>query len=476
MSKNIQVRPFEKEDLKRGLSSRHIQMIAIGGSIGTGLFYGSSWAISRGGPAILLTYLLVGIAIYFIMRALGEMAVEEPVSGSYISYSNRYIHRFVGFLTGWNAFIFLIATSAAELNALGRYVQFWFPDIPIWVSSLVVVLILFTINIIGVSIYGEAEYWFSLVKVIAIILMIIFGVLMIFFGVGNGGNPVGVGNLVNHGGFFSTGMSGFILSIVMVAFAFGGVENLGLAAGEAKDVKTTIPKAVNSVFWRILIFYIGAIFILVTIFPWNTVGSSGSPFVEIFTKMNIPAAASIMNFVVITAVLSAVNSSIFTNTRSFYSLSLAKNAPGFLSKVNSKNIPSTALVLVFASMLVGVIMNYLIPESVFSLFASVTVFGLISAWSAILISHLKFRKIKIKNNEVDKLTYKMPFYPYSNYFGLFFMAVVIVCMGILPEMRMSLVVSAVWVAIVFVAYEFYTKKDTAKDIAKDSLNEEDFGA
>ncbi|MFJ5760477.1 amino acid permease [Neobacillus sp. NPDC093182] len=476
MSEKEHVQSYEKENLKRGLSSRHISMIAIGGSIGTGLFYGSSWAINMGGPAVLLTYLFVGIAIYFIMRALGEMAVEEPVSGSYISYSNRYIHRFVGFLTGWNALIFLIATSAAELNALGRYVQFWFPNIPIWVSALIVVLILFIINMIGVSFYGEAEYWFSLVKVVAIILMIIFGAFMIFFGIGNGGNPVGLGNLVNHGGFFSTGVSGFILSIVMVAFAFGGVENLGLAAGEAKDVKKTMPKAVNSVFWRILIFYVGAIFILVTIYPWNTVGSSGSPFVEIFTKMNIPAAASIMNFVVITAVLSAVNSSIFTNTRSFYSLSLAKNAPCFLSKVNKKNIPSNAVVLVFVSMLVGVIMNYFIPDSVFSLFASVTVFGLISAWSAILISHLKFRKIKIKNNEVDKLTYKMPFYPYGNYFGLFFMAVVIVCMGILPEMRMSLIVSAVWVALVFVAYKFYTKNAAEEDTNEGELNKVDYGA
>ncbi|ULT58771.1 amino acid permease [Neobacillus drentensis] len=479
MSDKVHLESYEKEDLKRDLSNRHIQMIAIGGAIGTGLFYGSSWAISQGGPAILLMYLIVGIAIYFIMRALGEMAVEEPVSGTYVSYANRYIHRFAGFLSGWNAFIFLIATSAADLNALGKYVQFWFPNIPVWLSALAVVMIMFTINIIGVSIYGETEFWLSLIKVTAIVFMIIFGALMIIFGVGNHGNPVGVGNLVNHGGFFSTGMNGFILSIVMVAFAFGGVENLGFAAGEAKNVKTTIPKAVNAVFWRIMIFYVGAIFILVTIFPWNTAGSKGSPFVEIFTKMNIPAAASIMNLVVISAVLSAVNSSIFANTRTFYNLALQKNAPAILGKVNRKNIPFAGVILVFASMLFGVLMNFLMPEKVFSLFASVTVFGLICNWSAILISHLKFRKIKIKNNEVDKLTYKMPFYPYSNYFGLFFMAVVIVCMGFLPDERMSLVVSAVWVVIVFIAYKFYTKKDTGKDITndtditKDTL--EDFG-
>ncbi|WP_296658314.1 amino acid permease [Paraburkholderia sp.] len=459
MSEANEIQAYEQEDLKRDLKSRHIQMIAIGGAIGTGLFYGSSWAIKTAGPAILLMYILAAIAIYFVMRALGEMAVEEPVSGSYISYSNRYIHRFVGFLNGWNAFIFLLATSAAELNALGNYMHFWYPGLPIWVTALVAVSGMFVVNIAGVKIYGEAEFWFSLIKVAAIVAMIGFGAAMIFFGVGNHGVPIGAHNLVANGGFFAKGWGGALLSIVMVAFAFGGVENLGLAAGEAKDVKTTMPKAVSATFWRLLIFYVGAIAVLLMIFPWTSLTTKGSPFVEVFAKIGVPAAAGIMNLVVVTAVLSAVNSSVFTNSRTFYNLSLQKNAPAFLSVVNSQKVPSRAIMLVFGAMFAGVVLNYIMPESAFELFSSVTVFGLICAWSSILVSHLKFRKTRIQSGRDAEISYKMPFYPYSNYLALGFMAAVMVCIAILPDMRMSLAVSAAWVVVVFIAYKFYTRSE-----------------
>jgi AAT family amino acid transporter len=460
MREGTQIQAYEKEDLKRDLKNRHIQMIAIGGAIGTGLFYGSSWAIKTAGPAILLVYIVAAIAIYFVMRALGEMAVEEPVSGSYVSYSNRYIHRVVGFLNGWNAFIFLLATSAADLNALGNYVHFWFPSVPIWVTALVAVSVMFAVNIIGVKIYGEAEFWFALVKVVAIGALILFGAGMIFFGIGNHGQAVGFHNLVDHGGFFPKGVSGTLLSIVMVAFAFGGVENLGLAAGEAKDVKTTMPKAVNATFWRLLLFYVGAIAVLLAVFPWTSLTTKGSPFVDVFVKMGVPAAAGIMNLVVVTAVLSAVNASVFTNSRTFYNLALQKNAPAFLSVVNSRKVPSRAIMLVFATMFAGVVLNYVMPEQAFELFSSVTVFALVCAWASIVISHLNFRKVRIQNGQEGKLSYKMPFYPYSNYIALAFVAAVMVCIAILPDMRMSLAVSGVWVAVVFVAYKFYTRNET----------------
>ncbi|MEM5388266.1 amino acid permease [Paraburkholderia phymatum] len=467
MNNNIEAQAYEREDLKRDLKNRHIQMIAIGGAIGTGLFYGSSWAIRTAGPAILLVFLLAAIAIYFVMRALGEMAVEEPVSGSYVSYSNRYIHRFAGFLNGWNAFIFLLATSAADLNALGNYVHFWFPHIPIWVTAGAAVSLMFVVNMIGVKIYGEAEFWFSLVKVIAIVAMIIFGVGMIVFGIGNNGVPVGYHNLVDHGGFFAKGASGTFLAVVMVAFSFGGVENLGLAAGEAKDVKTTMPKAVNATFWRLLIFYVGAIAVLLMVFPWTSLTTKGSPFVEVFTKIGIPAAASIMNLVVIMAVLSAVNASVFTNSRTFYNLSLQKNAPAFLGVTNSRKVPHRAILMVFAAMFAGVLLNYIMPEQAFELFSSVTVFALVCAWGSIVISHLRFRKLKIQNGEEHQIAYRMPFYPYSNYIALTFVVAVLVGIAILPDMRMSLVVSAVWVLVVYAAYRFYVRKDVSQ--ARDEL-------
>ncbi|SOZ09623.1 amino acid permease [Cupriavidus taiwanensis] len=458
MRRKTDAQSYEQEELKRDLKSRHIQMIAIGGAIGTGLFYGSSWAIKTAGPAIILTYLVAAVAIYFVMRALGEMAVEEPVSGSYISYSNRYIHRFAGFLNGWNAFIFLLATSAAELNALGNYVHFWFPAMPIWVTALIAVSVMFCVNMIGVKFYGEAEFWFALIKVTAIVAMIVFGVGMIFFGLGNNGEPIGHHNLVDHGGFFAKGIGGMVLSIVMVAFSFGGIENLGLAAGEARDVKTTMPKAVSATFWRLLIFYVGAIAVLLMIFPWTSLTAKGSPFVDVFTRIGVPAAAGVMNLVVITAVLSAVNASVFTNSRTFYNLALQKNAPAFLGTVNRRNVPSRAIMLVFATMFAGVLLNYLMPEKAFELFSSITVFALVCAWTSIVVSHLRFRKLRIQTGQVDRLSYKMPFFPYGNYIALAFIAAVLVCIAILPDMRMSLIVSASWVAIVFVAYKFYTRE------------------
>ncbi|SPK75898.1 Uncharacterized amino acid permease YtnA (plasmid) [Cupriavidus taiwanensis] len=458
MHSKTDARPYEQEELRRDLKSRHIQMIAIGGAIGTGLFYGSSWAIKTAGPAIILTYLVAAVAIYFVMRALGEMAVEEPVSGSYISYSNRYIHRFAGFLNGWNAFIFLLATSAAELNALGNYVHFWFPTMPIWVTALIAVSVMFFVNMIGVKFYGEAEFWFALIKVTAIVAMIVFGVGMIFFGLGNHGEPIGHHNLVDHGGFFAKGIGGMVLSIVMVAFSFGGIENLGLAAGEAKDVKTTMPKAVSATFWRLLIFYVGAIAVLLMIFPWTSLTAKGSPFVDVFARIGVPAAAGIMNLVVITAVLSAVNASVFTNSRTFYNLALQKNAPAFLGTVNRRNVPSRAIMLVFATMFAGVLLNYLMPEKAFELFSSITVFALVCAWTSIVVSHLRFRKLKMQAGQAHSLSYKMPFFPYGNYIALAFIAAVLVCIAILPDMRMSLMVSAAWVAIVLVAYKFYTRE------------------
>ncbi|WP_371884487.1 amino acid permease [Caballeronia sp. S22] len=391
--------------------------------------------------------------------------MEEPVSGSYISYSNRYIHRFAGFLNGWNAFIFLLATSAAELNALGNYVHFWFPVIPIWITAGAAVSLLFVVNIVGVKFYGEAEFWFALVKVAAIVALIIFGIGMIFFGIGNSGVPVGYHNLVDNGGFFPKGVGGAFLAIVMVAFSFGGVENLGLAAGEAKDVKKTMPKAVSATFWRLLIFYVGAIAVLLMIFPWTSLTTKGSPFVDVFSRIGIPAAAGIMNLVVVTAVLSAVNSSVFTNSRTFYNLALQKNAPAWLGVTNSRKVPHRAIFMVFVTMFAGVGLNFMMPEQAFEIFSSVTVFALVCAWGSIVISHLRFRKLKIQNGEADQISYKMPFYPYGNYIALFFIAAVMVGISILPDMRMSLVVSAIWVFVVYIAYRFYVRKEAAQDAA-----------
>lgn len=451
--KSTQVGVYEKENLQRSLKSRHLQMIAIGSAIGTGLFYGSAWSIKTAGPAIVLMYFLSAFAVYFIMRDLGEMTVAEPVSGAFVSYVNRYIHRFVGFLTGWNGFIFLLATTSAELNALGHYVQFWLPQVPIWVSASIVLALLFLVNIINVKFYGEAEFWFSLIKVSAIVAMIVFGATMIFFGAGNGGQPLGLSHLYDHGGFLPNGLAGMGLSVVMVAFSYGGIENLGMAAGEVEHVEKTMRDAINSTFWRLLIFYIGAMFVLVTIFPWNEISGKSSPFVEVFSRMGIPAAASIMNAVVIAAVLSTLNGLIFFCSRSFYNLSLQGNAPAFLSRVNKGNVPSQAIKMVFAVMFASVLLNYFMPDQAFQIFSSVTVFAVLCNWSSIILSHLRFRRLHERKGDAQAISFPSPWYPYIDYVAIAFMLIVVACMAVIDEMRVALLICAIWVAVVYAVYK-----------------------
>lgn len=448
----------EAEGLSRSLKNRHIQMIAIGGAIGVGLFYGAAGAIKSAGPSIIFAYLAVGVAIYLIMRALGEMAVENPVSGSYVTYASQYISPFAGFYLGWTALLTMAAGGAAEYAAIGHYIQFWLPDFPVWVSALFVLCLVILINVVTVKAYGEIEFWLSLVKVVAIIGMIILGGAMILFGIGNSGDAVGFSNLTNNGGLFPMGINGWILSLVLVAFAFGGVEMVGIAAAETGDVKKTIPQAINGVFWRILIFYVGAITIMVSLFDWETIGANGSPFVTVFTKMGIPGAASIINLVIISAAISALNSGIYSATRVLYSLSLQGKAPHFISKLNKSKVPFISLFIVIATQLIGVLMNYIMPASAFGVFSTIVVVGLISNWVAILFSQLKFRKIMIANGDVDKLSYKMPFWPYSSYFAIAFMISIVVIMAFLPFTRVALYVAPVWTTILFISYKISNRR------------------
>ncbi|MCL2782471.1 MAG: amino acid permease, partial [Propionibacteriaceae bacterium] len=282
----IQVSPgIEKEELKPGLQNRHIQMIAIGGAIGVGLFYGSSYAMELAGPAVVLSYVIVGLFIYFIMRANSELAVEEPVSGAYASFAGRYISRFWGFFMGWNVVFIFTVGQGAEFSALGHYVQYWFSGVPIWLSAILALAVVSLTNIIAVALYGEVEFWLAIVKVTAIVAMIVFGLIIMFTGLGNAGHLIGMTNLTGRGGFFAQGAMGLLMSFVLAAFSFGGIESLSNTAAETVDVKKTIPRATNSLFIRILIFYVGAMLVMVTLFPWDNIDTNNSPFVQVFSKM-----------------------------------------------------------------------------------------------------------------------------------------------------------------------------------------------
>ena len=273
--------------LKRELGERHIRLMALGACIGVGLFLGSAKAIQMAGPAIMISYILGGLAILVIMRALGEMAVHNPVAGSFSQYAKDYLGPLAGFITGWNYWFLWLVTCVAEITAVAVYMGIWFPDVPRWIWALAALASMGTINLIAVRAFGEFEFWFALIKIFTILAMVVVGIGMIAFGFGNDGIATGISNLWAHGGFMPNGIQGVLMSLQMVMFAYLGVEMIGLTAGEARNPTKTIPSAINSVFWRILLFYVGSLFVIMSLYPWNEIGTQGSPFVMTFERMGI---------------------------------------------------------------------------------------------------------------------------------------------------------------------------------------------
>lgn len=439
------------EDLERGLQERHIQLIALGGAIGVGLFLGSATTIQQAGPSILFVYLIAGIMMFFIMRALGEIAVSYPVSGSFSAYATEFISPLAGYLTGWTYWFMWITTCMAEVTAVGVYVKFWIPSMPQWIPALLAVVIMTCINLIAVKAYGEFEFWFALIKVVTIIALIVLGAFMIIFGLGNGGKPIGISNLWSHGGFFPKGIGGAISSVVMATFAFLGTELIGVTAGEAQNPEKTIPSAINKVIYRILIFYVGALFVIMAIYPWNEIGTTGSPFVLTFSKLGIAAAAGIINFVVLTAALSSCNSGIFSTGRMLYNLSLQGTAPKKFSELSKTKVPKNGIIVSAGFLLIGVLLNYVVPSKVFTYVTSVATFGAIWTWGVILVCQMKFRK-RLTDEQVKKLKFPMIGYPYCNWIALAFLIFVVFMMFFNHDTLIALIIAPIWFAILLICY------------------------
>lgn len=314
----------DNNELQRGLGARQMRMIALGGTIGVGLFMGATSTIKWTGPSVIFAYLIAGIFLFLVMRAMGEMVYLHPTSGSFANFASDYIHPVAGYLTAWSNIFQWVVVGMSEVIAVGEYMNYWFPDLPQWIPGVIVVALLMGANLVSVKAFGEFEFWFAMIKVVTIILMIVAGFGLIFFGLGNGGEAIGLSNLWSHGGFMPNGWVGFFFALSIVIGSYQGVELIGITAGETKDPQKNIKSAVNGVIWRILIFYIGAIFVIVTVYPWNELGNIGSPFVATFAKVGITFAAGLINFVVLTAAMSGCNSGIFSASR--MTLNLAQRA------------------------------------------------------------------------------------------------------------------------------------------------------
>ena len=442
----------DPEGLRKGLTTRHIQMIAFGGAIGTGLFYGSAEGIKLAGPSILLAYALGGIVIFFVVRAMGEMSVHRPSSGSFSRYANDYWSPRAGFVAGWNYWFNYIAVAMAELTVVGQYVQYWFPSVPAWVSAAAVLLVITAVNLVGVKAFGEFEFWFSAIKVAAVVGMIVLGLYVIAAGVNS--NPhlpdPSFGHLFGDG-FLAKGLTGLLASLVFVMFSFGGIELIGITAGEAENPQRSIPKAVNQVVYRILIFYIGALTIVMAVVPWRQIDGKLSPFVQIFDSVGIPVAAHVLNFVVLTAALSVYNSGLYSNGRVLYSLARQGNAPKAFMRLSRRGIPYAGVL--FSSMVtaVAVAVIYFLPETAFSILMAMALGSSIVSWVMILLTHRAFRK-RIGSGVAD-LAFKLPGGLASNGVALACLVGVFILMAFNPDYRTSVAVMPIWLFILFAAYE-----------------------
>ncbi|AYF46356.1 MULTISPECIES: amino acid permease [Pseudomonas] len=448
----------QEKGLKRGLSARHIRFMALGSAIGTGLFYGSASAIQMAGPAVLLAYLIGGAAVFMVMRALGEMAVHNPVAGSFGQYASTYLGPMAGFILGWTYAFEMIIVCLADVTAFGIYMGFWFPEVARWVWVLGIVFLIGGLNLCNVKVFGEMEFWLSLLKVGAIVAMILGGFGIMLFGIHSAGetHASGISNLWAHGGFMPNGIGGLIASFAVVMFAFGGIEIIGITAGEAKDPQRVIPKAINAVPLRILLFYVLTLFVLMAIYPWPQIGSQGSPFVQIFSNLGIGSAATILNIVVISAAVSAINSDIFGAGRMMYGLAQQGQAPKGFAQLSRHGVPWMTVVVMGAALLGGVVLNYLIPENVFLLIASIATFATVWVWLMILFTQVAMRR-SMTQEQVADLKFPVPFWPYAPAAAIVFMLFVFGVLGYFPDTQAALLVGAVWIVLLVVAYLLWVK-------------------
>jgi AAT family amino acid transporter len=446
----------ESKKLKRGLKSRHVTMIAIGGAIGTGLFLGSGSAIHSAGPSIILSYLIVGIITFFMMRALGELILADPDSHSFLESIKKYLGKRAEFVAGWTYWACWLSLAMADLTATGIYLRYWFPWLPQWVGSLVIVVLLMLINMVNVGLFGELESWFSMIKVIAIVALIVTGAVMIVLQTKVKGGTVSLTNLVSHGGFFPTGIWGFLLSFQMVVFAFVGVEIVGQTASETADPHKDIPKAINTLPVRIGLFYVGSMLAIMSVYPWNQIKTTSSPFVQVFTGIGITTAAGILNFVVLTAALSATNSAIFSTSRSLYSLARNGHAPKKLGNLTSKAIPMNALMTSSTILFVVVILNYVMPARIFDVVSTVSTICFVIVWIMIMAAHVVYRR----QNKDNLGKFRMPGYPLTSWLTIAFYVAILILLFFIESTKLALIISIIFIVILAISYSFIKKNES----------------
>ncbi|MDX3663546.1 amino acid permease [Streptomyces sp. ID05-26A] len=408
----------------KALSKRQVQMIAIGGAIGVGLFLGAGGRLATAGPSLILSYAVCGLAAFFVMRALGELVLHRPVSGSFVEYAREFIGPWAGFTSGWLYWLNWAMTGIAEITAIAIYMHKWFPDLPQWITALVALVVLVAINLLSVKLFGELEFWFSVIKVTAIIVFLVVGAGLVIGNADIGGTTASVSNTLGHGGLFPAGVGIALMTLQAVVFAYAAIELVGIAAGETKDPEKVMPRAINGVVYRIAIFYVGSVLLLTMLLPWDHFTGTESPFVTVFSALGIPVVGDIMNAVVLTAALSSCNSGLYSTGRILRSLAQKGEAPAITGRMNSRHVPYGGILFTGVAYLFGVVLNYIVPKEAFDIAIAVASLGVVSTWATLIICQLRLRK-KALAGEIERPSYRMPGAPYTSYGTLAFLALVI---------------------------------------------------
>ncbi|MBM9624525.1 amino acid permease [Streptomyces zhihengii] len=446
------------EGYERGLSSRQVQMIAIGGAIGVGLFLGAGANIAKAGPSLILMYALAGVIVFFIMRALGELLLYRPVSGSFAEYAREFMGPFFGFVTGWTYWMLWVVTGMAELTAAAIYVNFWFPQVPQWVTALVFLATLYLANLISVKLFGEIEFWFSMVKVTALIGMIVIGLGVVTFGFSQAGETAAVSNIWGHGGIFPNGIGSSLMTLQGVMFAYLAVELVGVTAGESEDPEKTLPKAINTLPWRIIVFYVGALSVILMVVKWTEFQPGVSPFVAAFAKIGIPAGAAVVNFVVLTAALSSCNSGMYSTGRMLRGLAESSEAPKMLGKLNAAKSPALGITFSAALMGIGVVLNYVVPEKAFGYVTSVATAAGIWTWLMILISHILYRRA-VDAGRLHASSFPAPGGTICSWIAVAFLLMVTLLIALDDDSRISLYVGAGWAVCLTIGWTILKRRN-----------------
>lgn len=400
---------------------------------------------------MLLSYAIGGVVVFFIMRALGELLAYRPVAGSFASYADEFVGSFAGFATGWSYWFMWVVTGMAELTAIGIYVHYWLPEVPQWATALGALAILYGANRLAVRVFGELEFWFALIKIVTIVALIVAGVTIIVFDVGDLGATASFANLWSHGGLLPFGILGVLLTLQIVMFAYTGVELVGVTAGETENPAAVLPRATNSVIYRILIFYVGALIVILSLVPWNQLSPTVSPFILVFSKIGVPGAADIMNAIVITAAASSCNSGLYCTGRMLYALALKTQAPARFGVLNRAHVPATAVNVSAGVMLIGVVLNYLVPEDVFTWVTSIALVGTLWTWVMIMLAHRNYR-ICVKQGRAGAVSYRMPGAPFANWAVIAFLIAVGALLWLTPGTRVALYVGPAWFALLGIGY------------------------